>query len=107
MKIGIGHSIEKDAAKAAREAARQAKKAVPEPDLALAFGSIEHDQKALHAALCEEIDPEILIGGSSYAEASPLGVVKGSVAVKLSGAKKRRITVKGKKKAVTAFECSP
>ncbi|MBI4802462.1 MAG: FIST C-terminal domain-containing protein [Elusimicrobia bacterium] len=83
MKIGIGLSREKDAAKAAAEAVRQAGKTVAAPDLALVFGSIHYDQKKLHAALCREIDPAILIGGSSYAEITNAGAAKGSVAVLL------------------------
>lgn len=83
MKIGIGLSQDADGGAAARQAVRQAKRAVPKPDLAVVFGSIRHDQKKVHAALCEELDPRILMGGSSYAEITNAGVSKGGVAVLL------------------------
>lgn len=83
MKIGIGLSTAADPAKAAAEAVREAKRTVRSPDLALVFGSIRYDQQKLHAALAREIDPDILIGGSSYAEITSAGAVKGGVAVLL------------------------
>jgi class 3 adenylate cyclase len=83
MRIGIGLSLDPDPAKAAAAAVAQAKKAVAKPDLALAFGSIHCDQAKIHEALCREIDPGILLGGSSYAEITNRGVTRGSVAVLL------------------------
>ncbi len=83
MRIGIGLAGGSDPAKAARDAVRQAKKAVPEPSLAIAFAGVKLDQKKVHAALCSVLNPEILIGGSSYAEVTPAGVTKDSVAVLL------------------------
>lgn len=83
MRIGIGLGLDRDAAKAARDAVAQAKRAVPEPQLALAFGGVTCDQQAVHAALASVLDPTILFGGSSYAEITPAGVTKGSVAVLL------------------------
>ena len=83
MNIGIGLGCDKDAAIAATEAVRHAKKAVPRPDLALVFGSIYLDQAAVHQALCKEIDPNILIGGTSYREITAAGVTRGTVAVLL------------------------
>jgi class 3 adenylate cyclase len=83
MKIGIGLSLDSDPAKAAAAAVAQAKKAVPKPDLALAFGSIHCDQAKIYEAICQEIDPRILLGGSSYAEITNRGVTRGSVAVLL------------------------
>jgi len=90
MQIGIGLGRGPDAAQAALEAARQAKQAVAKPDVALVFASTFLDQKAAHRALCAELDPNILIGCSSYAEISPAGVTQDSVAVlllQLPGAK--------------------
>lgn len=84
MKLGIGLGKGPDAAAAARDAVRQAKATCPKPTLALAFGSISLDQKKVHAALCRELDPNILLGGSSYAEITPAGVTKGTVAVLLA-----------------------
>jgi class 3 adenylate cyclase len=84
MRLGIGLGMGPDAAKAARAAARQAKRSCPRPTLALAFGSNLLDQKRVHAALAAEVDPDILLGGSSYAEITPAGVTKGSVAVLLA-----------------------
>lgn len=84
MKLGIGLGKGPDAAKAAREAVRQARATCPKPTLALAFGSIGLDQRKVHAALKREVDPHILLGGSSYAEITPAGVTKGSVAVLLA-----------------------
>ena len=83
MRIGIGLAGGEDAGKAAREAVRQAKKTVPRPSLAIVFGGVRLDQKKIHAALCEVLDPRIVVGGSSYAEVTPAGVTKGSVAVLL------------------------
>ena len=83
MRIGIGVSLDPDPGKAALDAVRQAKRAVPKPDLALAFGAITLDQKKVHEALAAELDPAVLFGGSSYAEITPAGVTKNSVAVLL------------------------
>jgi class 3 adenylate cyclase len=83
VRIGIGLGTGKDPARAARDAVRQAKRGVPRPGLALVFAGIKLDQKKVHAALCRELDPRILIGGSSYAEITPAGVSKNSVAVLL------------------------
>lgn len=81
MRIGIGLGTGKDAGKAARAAARQALKSCPSPSLVLAFGGVRLDQRAVHAALVREVDPSTLIGGSSYAEVTPAGVSRDSVAV--------------------------
>jgi class 3 adenylate cyclase len=83
MKLGIGVGTDGDPAKAARDAALQAKAAVPRPKLALAFGGIRLDQARVHAALREELGAEVLLGGSSYAEITPAGVTKDSVVVLL------------------------
>ncbi|MBI3563704.1 MAG: FIST C-terminal domain-containing protein, partial [Elusimicrobia bacterium] len=83
MRIGIGLGTGPDAAKAARSAARQALAGCPRPSLAIAFGGVRLDQRALHAALARELDPGMLIGGSSYAEITPAGVSRDSVAVLL------------------------
>ena len=83
MRIGIRLGTGKDPAKAARDAVRQAMKAVPRPSLALVFAGVKLDQKKVHAALCRVLDPAILVGGSSYAEITPAGVSKNSVAVLL------------------------
>ena len=42
--------------KAGQAAVRDAKRAVPEPDLALVFGSIHYVQRNLHAGICTELD---------------------------------------------------
>ncbi|HVC09467.1 MAG TPA: FIST N-terminal domain-containing protein [Elusimicrobiota bacterium] len=83
MNIGIGVGYGPDAAKAARDAAREAKKGVKKPDLALAFCGVNLNQKKAHRALCRELDAKVLVGGSSYAEISPRGVSENSVAVLL------------------------
>lgn len=83
MRAAIGLSRDPDPGRAATQAVRQAKKSLPRPDLALVFGSIHYDQRKLHRALCRELDPQILLGGSSYAEITTAGVTKGSVAVLL------------------------
>jgi len=83
MRIGIGLGTGKDPAKAARDAVREAKKAVPRPALAIVFAGVKLNQKKVHAALCRVLDPRILVGGSSYAEITPAGVSKNSVAVLL------------------------
>lgn len=83
MRIGIGLAAGEDPAKAARDAVRQAKKTVPRPSLAIVFAGVRLNQTTVHAALCRELDPNILIGGSSYAEVTPAGVSKNSVAVLL------------------------
>jgi len=83
MRIGIGLSRNPDAAAAAAEAVEQAKGGAPCADIALAFGSIRHDQKRLHAELCRRIDPAVLVGGTSYAEITNAGVSQESVAVLL------------------------
>ena len=85
MEIGIGLGQGADPARAAREAVRQARRAVKKPSLALVFGSIDLDQRKIHRALCEELDPRILIGGSSYAEISTAGATKRSVVALLLG----------------------
>jgi class 3 adenylate cyclase len=83
MRIGIGLSVDPDPIKAGSDAVRQAKKAVPNPSLAIVFGSIHYDQKKVHEGICRELDPAILIGGSSYAEITNAGVTKKSVAALL------------------------
>lgn len=83
MRIGFGLAGGEDATKAARAAVRQALKTVPRPSLAIVFGGVRLDQKKIHAALRGLLDPEIIIGGSSYAEVTPAGVTKNSVAVLL------------------------
>ena len=65
MRIGIGLGVGPDPARAARNAARQALRGAPRPSLALAFAGVKLDQKKVHAALCRELDPAILIGASS------------------------------------------
>lgn len=95
MRIGIGLGLGPDPSAAAREAVRQAKKAVPKPDLALAFGGVRLDQRKVHAALCRELDPAVLMGGSSYAEITPAGVTKDSVAVLLLSLEGARIAFAG------------
>lgn len=93
MKIGIGLSLEKDEAKAARQAVRAARKGVTRPDLALVFASVKRNQKRLHAALKKELKGIPLMGGSSYAEITSAGVTKGSVAVLLLGLEGGRVTL--------------
>ncbi len=83
MNIGIGLAGGEDAAKAARDAVRQAKKTVPRPSLAIVFGGVRLDQKKIHTELRRHLDPSIIVGGSSYAEVTPAGVTKNSVAVLL------------------------
>jgi class 3 adenylate cyclase len=83
MRIGMGLGASADPARSARDAARQAKKTCPRPTLALAFGSINLDQRKIHSALCQELDPAILLGGSSFGEITTAGATKGTVAVLL------------------------
>ena len=83
MRIGIGLGAGPDPAKAARDAVRQALKGAPKPTFALAFAGVKLDQKAVHAELCRRLDPSLLIGASSYAEVTPAGVSRDSVAVLL------------------------
>lgn len=71
------------AEKAAETALRQALKAVPKPDLAIAFSSIHLDQRKVHKALCRRLDPAILTGGSSFTEITNAGASKNSVALLL------------------------
>jgi class 3 adenylate cyclase len=83
MKLAIGLGLDKNPAKAAEAAVKQALKTVPKPGLALAFSSISLDQGKVHKALCKYLDPAILSGGSCYAEITNAGVTRGSVAVLL------------------------
>ncbi|MCX5794199.1 MAG: FIST C-terminal domain-containing protein [Elusimicrobia bacterium] len=83
MDIGIGVSMDSDSAQAAAEAVAQAKKTVPKPDLAVAFGSIHLDHQKLHGALCQELDGSMLMGGSCYAQMTNAGVSKEGLAVLL------------------------
>ena len=83
MKIAIGLGRSGEPGVAAEEAAGEALKTVPKPDLAVAFASIHLDQKKVHRALCRRLDPAILTGGSCYAEITNAGVSKNSVAVML------------------------
>lgn len=83
MRIGIGLAGGMDEAKAVRAAVRDAKRSVPRPSLAVVFGGVRLDQRKIHAALRGVLDPRIVIGGSSYAEVTPAGVTKDSVAVLL------------------------
>jgi hypothetical protein len=84
MRIGIGISLNSNAREAALEAVGQARQAVSEPTLAVAFGSIHLRQDQVYAGLLETgLDPSILFGGSSYAEISPAGVTYKSLAVLL------------------------
>jgi class 3 adenylate cyclase len=80
MRIGLGLGLDADPERAAARAARDAARAVPRPDLTIAFGSIRLDQKAVHRGLTSVLDPAKLIGGSSYAEITNAGVTEGSVA---------------------------
>ncbi|PCI36725.1 MAG: hypothetical protein COB53_08650 [Elusimicrobia bacterium] len=83
MSIGIGLSRLADGFEAARAAARDAKAAVPEPMLAIVFGSIHFDHARVHEGILAEIDAAVVIGGSSYAEVSNAGVTKNSVVILL------------------------
>ncbi len=84
MRIGIGISLNSNAREAALEAVGQARQAVSEPTLAVVFGSIHLQQDQVYAGLLEAgLDPSILVGGSSYAEISPAGVTRKSLAVLL------------------------
>ncbi len=84
MKIGIGVSLNPNGRNAAIDSVNQARKAVPTPNLALAFGSIHLNQNDVYSGLIDAgIDPAILIGGSSYAEISTAGVTFESVTVLL------------------------
>jgi class 3 adenylate cyclase len=91
MRLGIGHSLESDAQKAVAEAIACAKEAVPEPQFALVFGSIHYDQEALHAALVGHLPGDIIIGGTSYAEISTMGVTKRSFAILLLSLERGKI----------------
>jgi class 3 adenylate cyclase len=79
MRIGIGLGLDRDPARAAERAAREALRGAPRPDLSIAFGSIRLDQNAVHRGLAGVLDSSRLIGGSSYAEISNAGVTEGSV----------------------------
>ena len=81
--IGIGYSRNQSPDVAAREAVAAARVTVGSPRLALAFGSSRVDQDSVHAALCSEIDPAVLTGGSSFAEVAGAAVSTGGVAVLL------------------------
>ena len=84
MKIGIGISLNNNAHMAAIEAVDEARKAVTNPSLAVVFGSIHLQQDQVYKGLMDSgIDPSIIIGGSSYAEISPAGVTRKSIAVLL------------------------
>jgi class 3 adenylate cyclase len=84
IRVGIGVSFKSNARLAARTAVKQAKQAVPEPKLALVFGSIHLNQEDIFAGLMEEgLDPSQIFGGSSYAEISPAGVTYKSLVVML------------------------
>jgi len=85
MRIGIGLGLGPDAVKAAATAVRQARKGVPRPDLAVAFGGTRLDQSRLHAVLKDAVGADRLVGCSSYAEITPAGVTRDSVAVLLMG----------------------
>ncbi len=79
--VGIGFSQIKDSFVAGVQAARQACREIPEPTLAFVFGSIHQDQQELLDGVHTQIPPSSLMGCSSYAEISPLGVTRGSVVV--------------------------
>ena len=83
MRLGIGLGSDADAAKAAAAAARQALRAVPRPELALAFGGSRLDQRRVYKGLSSLLPVDRIIGASSYAEITPAGVTKDSVAVLL------------------------
>lgn len=97
MKIGIGISLKSNPGEAAVDAVGQARQAVSEPTLAVVFGSIHLQQDQVYAGLLQAgLDPSILIGGSSYAEISPAGVTRKSLAVllvELPGAMVRTVSV--------------
>jgi len=105
MRIGIGLGTSPDPRKSARDAARQARATCPKPTLALAFGSHSLDQRKVHEALCAELDPGVLMGGSSYAEITPAGATKETVAVllvELDGASLRTSDVTSKRSCAAA-----
>ena len=84
MKIGIGISLNSSPRTAALEAVSQARRAVADPTLAIVFGSVHLDQNEVYAGLMAAgLDPSVMIGGSSYAEISPAGVTRHSLAVLL------------------------
>ena len=81
LKVGLGFSQLKDSFVAGVQAARQACRDIPEPTLAFVFGSIHQNQEELIHGIHTQISPARLMGCSSYAEVSPLGVTRGSVVV--------------------------
>jgi len=83
MRIGIGLSRLSDGYEAARAAVRDAKEAVPEPTLAIVFGSIHFDHARVHEGILSEVNAAVVTGGSSYAEVTNACVTKNTVAVLL------------------------
>ncbi|MBI5202558.1 MAG: FIST C-terminal domain-containing protein [Elusimicrobia bacterium] len=79
--IGLGTCEGGDDGAAAARASAQASEGVPHPDLVLAFAGVRRDQKKIWKALSDRVDPAVILGGSSYAEITPAGVTKDSIAV--------------------------
>jgi len=89
IKTGIGLSIHQDAAEGARRAVEMAFQQNPEPDVAIVFGSIWHDQAAVVETVSKCLRDNIclkgvrVIGCSSFVEFSSAGVTEKSIMVVL------------------------
>ncbi|MFC1742494.1 FIST N-terminal domain-containing protein [Candidatus Riflebacteria bacterium] len=83
LNIGIGLSTLEDPYIAGVQAAKEARKGIDKPDLALVFASIHLEQKELLSGIRTQLDARIILGGTSYAEISNAGVTKRSVVIAL------------------------
>lgn len=81
VQVGIGISYLQDSFVAGVQAAREACQQIDKPTLVLAFGSIHHNHQELHKGICTQVDSKVLLGSSSYAEISPVGVSRGTIVV--------------------------
>ncbi|MFA6316320.1 MAG: FIST N-terminal domain-containing protein [Elusimicrobiota bacterium] len=104
MRIGIGLGRGPGAAKAALEAVSQARKTVPEPDHAVAFGSIYLDQGEVHGTLRRELGKTVLVGGSCFREITNAGVTRGTVAVLLLSFDGGKVTFSGAESGPEPYE---
>jgi len=83
MEIGVGFSQHEDPERAGAEAATMARERVAQPRLAVVFGSTSYEQERLAGGILRALPGVPIVGATSFAEVSNVGVTEDSVVVAL------------------------